>query len=145
VRCILATTSGHGRVVQCTFRDEHLGVFATLDALQRFTHSFAGLLVDHLRTGYVLTVLGVVGDGVVHVGDAAFVHQVNNQLELVQTLEISHFRSVARFGQGFKAGFNQFNRTTTQNGLLTKQVGFRFVFEGGFDNTGTAAADTAGV
>src|SRR5690606_33792367 len=77
--------------------------------------------------------------------DAAFVHQVNNQLQLVQTLEVRHFRSVARFGQGFETGFNQLNRATTQNRLLTEQVSFGFVFEGGFDDTGTAAADTAGV
>src|SRR5690554_522529 len=142
---VLATTSSHGRIVQGTFRDEHLGVFTTLDALQCVTHGFAGLLVDHLRAGYVLAVLSVVGDGVVHVGDAAFVHQVNNQLQLVQTLKVRHFQSVARFGQGFETGFNQLNRATTQNRLLTEQVGFSFIFEGGFDDTGTAAADAAGV
>src|SRR5690606_39222241 len=83
----------------------------------------------------------VVGDGVVHVGNAAFVHQVHDQLELVQTLEVSHFRCVARFNQGFKACFNQLNRATTQNGLLTEQVGFSLVFESGFNDTGAAAAN----
>lgn len=63
----------------------------------------------------------------------------------MQTLEVRHFRSVACFGQGFEAGFNQLNRTTAQNRLLTEQIGFGFVLEGGFDDTGTAAADAAGV
>ena len=142
---IQATTSRHGRIVAATFLNEHLGVLTGLDTLQCIAHGFTGLLVDDLRAGDILTILRVVGDGVVHVGDAAFVHQVNNQLELVQTLEVGHFRRITGFGQCFETGLDQLNRTTTQHRLLTEQIGFGLVLEGGFDDAGTAAADAAGV
>ena len=56
-----------------------------------------GLVGDDLRPGHVLAVLGVVRDRVVHVGDAALVHQVDDQLQLVQALEVGHLRRVAGF------------------------------------------------
>jgi hypothetical protein len=40
--------------------------------------------------GDVLAVLGRVRDRVVHVGDAALVDEVDDQLHLVQALEIGH-------------------------------------------------------
>src|SRR5690554_1802756 len=145
VSSVVATGSGHGRVAQGAFGDEHLGVFAGLDALQSVAHGSTGLVVDHLGTSHVLTVLRIVGDGVVHVGDAALVHQVDDQLQLVQTLEVGHFRRVAGFGQHFETGLDQLHRATTENSLLTEQVGFGLVLEGGFDDAGTAAANAAGV
>src|SRR5690606_32149436 len=96
---VVATVGGHRRVVGRAFGDEHLGVLTVLDALQCVAHGGTGLLVDHFRTGDVLTVLGVVGDRVVHVGDPAFEHQVNDQLELVQAFEVGHFRRVPSFDQ----------------------------------------------
>src|SRR5690554_3065601 len=142
---IVATVRSHGWVVGSTFGNKHLGVFTALDALEGVAHGFTRLLVDDLRAGYVLTVLGVVGDTVVHVGNTAFEHQVNNQLELVQALEVSHFRRVTGFGQNFETGLDQLDRTTTENRLLAEQVGFGLVLEGGFDDAGTAAANATGV
>ena len=72
----------------------------------------------------------------------AFVHEVNDQLQFVQALEVGHFRRVASFNQGFKTGFNQFNGTAAQNGLFAEQVGFGLVLEGGFDDAGTTATHT---
>jgi hypothetical protein len=60
-------------------------------------------LGDDLRAGHVLAVLGVVGDRVVHVGDAAFVDQVDDQLELVQALEVGHLGRVAGLDQRLEA------------------------------------------
>src|SRR5574343_630845 len=137
---IQATASRHARVVGTALEDEHLGVFAGLDALQGIAHGFTGLGVDDFRTGHVLAVLGVVRDRVVHVGDAAFVHQVDDQLQLVQALEVSHFRSVTRFGQGFEAHLDQLDGAAAQNSLLTEQVGFGFFAEVGLDNATLGAA-----
>ena len=142
---INAATGRHGRVVAAAFLNKHLGVFTGLDALQGIAHSFAGLLVDDLRTSHVLTILRVVGDGVVHVGNTALVHQVNNQLQLVQTLEVRHFRLVTGIHECFEGRLYQLNGTTTENSLLTKQIGFSLILEGGFDDAGAAATDTAGV
>src|SRR5438034_2101209 len=66
---------------------ELLGVLARLDAQQRIAHALARRLVDDLRAGDVLAVLGVVRDRVVHGADAALVHQVDDQLELVRSEE----------------------------------------------------------
>src|SRR5690606_16901729 len=66
---VVATVGSHRRVVVSAFGDEHLGVLAVLDALQSVAHGRTGLLVDDFRTGHVFTVLGVVGNRVVHVGD----------------------------------------------------------------------------
>ena len=63
----------------------------------------------------------------------------------MQTLKISHFRRVSGLGQRFIAGLDKLDHTAAQHGLLTKQVGFAFIAEGGFDNTGTPAAQTASI
>src|SRR5690606_33006536 len=142
---VVATVRGHGRVVVCAFSDEHLGVLTVLDALEGIAHGLAGLLVDHLGAGHVFTVLGIVGDRVVHVGDAALVHQVDDQLELVQALEVRHFRRIAGFHQRLEAGLDQLHRATTEHCLLTEQVGFGLVLEGGLNDAGAAAADATGI
>src|SRR5690606_34520679 len=121
-------------------QDEVLGINAGLDVFQALAHSLAGFFGNNLRTGLVLAVFSVVGDRVVHVGDTAFVDQVHDQLELVQALEVSHFRRVTRFYQRIEACFDQLNRTAAQNSLFTEQVGFGFFAEVGFDDTGTTTA-----
>jgi hypothetical protein len=97
-------------------------------------------LVDDFRTSNVLTVFGIIGDRVVHVGDAAFVHQVDDQLQFVQALEVSHFRSVTGFHQCFEAHFHQFNGAAAQHGLFAEQIGFGFFAEVGFDDAALGAA-----
>ena len=93
-----------------------------------------------MRACHVLAVLGVVRDRVVHVRDAAFVDQVDDQLQFVQALEVRHFRRVACFDQRLEAGLDQLDGTAAQHGLLAEQVGFGFFTEVGFDDAGTAAA-----
>src|SRR5690554_2571017 len=117
---VLTTTRCHRRIVESTFRDEHLRVLTTLNSLKRIAHSFARLFVDDFWAGHILTILCVVRDGVIHVRDTAFVHQVYNQLELVQTLKVRHFWRIARFSQRFKTCFYQLDSTTTKNSLLTE-------------------------
>ena len=48
------------------------------------------LVVDDPRAARVVAVLGRVGDRVAHPGQALLVHQVDDQLELVQALEVRH-------------------------------------------------------
>src|SRR5690606_37629775 len=127
------------------FQDELLGVFAGLDRDQGFAHGLAGLFRDDLGAGLVFAELGVVGDRVIHVGDAALVDQVDDQLELVEALEIGHFGRVAGFHQGVEAGLDQLDGAAAQHGLLAEQVGFGFFTEVGLDDAGAAAAVGAGV
>lgn len=142
---VVTTLGGHRRVAGSAFADEHFGVFAVLNTFQGVAHGLTGLGVDDFRASHVLAVLGVVGDRVVHVGDTAFVHEVNDQLQFVQAFEVGHFRRVASFNQGFETGFYQLNGTAAQNGLFAEQVGFSLVLEGGFDDAGTTATNACGV
>eukprot|EP01022_Parablepharisma_sp_SALTPOND_P021784 TRINITY_DN435_c2_g8_i2.p1 TRINITY_DN435_c2_g8~~TRINITY_DN435_c2_g8_i2.p1 ORF type:complete len:1118 (+),score=384.08 TRINITY_DN435_c2_g8_i2:11710-15063(+) len=139
------TTRHQGRCTGLVFQDEALGVFAGLDVFQHLLHRRLALGVDHARAGHVLAVFGVVGDRVVHVGDAAFIDQVDDQLQFMQALEVSHFRRVASFHQGFETGLDQVHGPAAQHGLFAEQIGFGFFAEVGFDDAGTAAAIGGGV
>src|SRR5574343_1666789 len=142
---IQATASRHARVIGTALEDEHLGVFAGLDALQRIAHGFTGLGVDDFRTGHVLAILGIVRDRVVHVGDAASVHQVDDQLQFVQAFEVSHFRRITDLGQGLETHLDQLDGTAAEHGLFAEQVGFGFFAEVGFDDATLGAAVSSGV
>src|SRR5690606_22708345 len=124
------------------FQNEVLGIFAGLDVLQALAHSGAGLVGDDARAGDVLAVFRVVGNGVVHVGDAALVDQVHDQLQFMQALEVRHFRCVPGFSQRFETGLDEFHGTAAQHGLFAEQVGFGLFAEGRFDDARAAAADS---
>src|SRR5690606_9941753 len=146
LRFSVDATAGNQRGCTCSIlQNEALGVFTGLDVLQALTHGSAGLVGDDARAGHVLTILRVVGDGVVHVGNAAFVDQIDDQLQFVQTLEVSHFRCITCFNQRVEASLDEFDGTAAQNGLFTEEVGFGFFAEGGFDDAGTTATNGAGV
>ncbi len=141
----VAAAGRHARVVQAAFLDEHLGVVAVLDALERIAHGHARLLVDDLGARHVLAEFGVVRDRVVHVGDAAFIDQVHDELELVQAFEIGHLGRVAGFDQRLVTHLDQFDRAAAQHGLLAEQVGLGLFLEVGLDDAGLAAAVGHGV
>src|SRR5579875_3093494 len=52
---------------------------AGLDIRQHFLHRLAHAGIDNPRTGDIFTVLGGVGDGIIHVGDAALIDEVDDQ------------------------------------------------------------------
>lgn len=104
-----------------------------------------GFGVDYFWIGYVFIVFGIVGDGVVYVGDVVFVYQVDDQFQFVQVFEVGYFWCVIGFDQGFEIGFDQFDVIIVENGLFIEQVGFGFVFEGGFDDIGMIVVDVVGV
>src|SRR6185503_5450349 len=63
------------------------------------------------------------------------------QLDLVQALEIGHFRRITRLDQGLEAGPDQLDKPAAEHGLLAEEVGLALLPEGGFDDPGPAAAD----
>src|SRR3569832_1546322 len=69
--------------------------FAGLDLFQDLLHFLLGLLGDDARTAREIAVFSGVGDRVAHVGDAALIHQVDDELQLVQTFEEGHLGRVA--------------------------------------------------
>src|SRR5713226_542251 len=86
---------------------ELLGVLAGLDARQDRAHALARVLIDDLRPRGVFAVLGVVRDRVVHGADAALVHQVDDQLQLVQAFEVRHLGRIAGVDEGIESRLHQ--------------------------------------
>ena len=68
--------------------DEALGEGAVLDVGEDSLHVFLHLGGDDARAGDVVAVLRGVGDAPALLGDAALPHEVNDELELVQHLEV---------------------------------------------------------
>src|SRR5690606_35640397 len=140
-----AATGSQRGSARSMLQDKALGIFAGLDVLQALTHCGTGFVGHDTGAGHVLTILRIVRDGVVHVGNATFVDEVDDQLQFVQALEVSHLGRITCLHQGVEAGLDEFHGTAAQNSLFTEQVSFRFFAEGGFDDAGTAAANGAGV
>ena len=62
-----------------------------------------------------------------HLGEAALVEQVDDQLELVQALEIGDLGLVAGLDQRLEAGDDQLGGAAAQHGLLAEQIGLGFL------------------
>ena len=75
--------------------DPLVGELAVLDLVEDAPHLGAGLVGDDARAAGEVAVLGGVGDRVAHAGDPLLVHQVDDQLHLVEALEVRHLRRVA--------------------------------------------------
>ena len=65
------------------------------------------LFGDQPLAGAVVAVFSGVGDGVAHLGEAALVDEVDDELHLVAGLEVGHLRLVAGLHQGLEAGLDQ--------------------------------------
>ena len=63
----------------------------------------------------------------------------------MNALEVSVLRSVASLNQSLKASLHQLANAAAEDSLLTEQVGLGLGLEGGLEDAGTAAADTAGI
>src|SRR3954463_6699990 len=136
-----APLAGELRRAGAVLQDELARVLAGLNAPQRFLHALAHALVDDLRPGDVLAVFGVVRDRIVHGADAALVHEVDDQLQLVQALEVRHLRRVARLHQRVEAGLHELDAAAAEHRLLAEEVGLGLLLEGGLDYARLAAAD----
>src|SRR5699024_4499506 len=125
--------------------DEALREGTGLDVREDRLHVGLRLLGDHAGAGDVVAVLGGVGDRPALLGDAALVHEVDDELELVQHLEVGDLGLVARLGEGLEAGLDQVAHAAAEHRLLTEQVGLGLLGEGGLDDAGAGAADALGV
>src|SRR5690606_20704565 len=119
------------------------GELAGLDVVQDALHLSLGLCGDDARTRDVLAPLSSVRDRVVHVGDAALVDEVDDELHFVQAFEVRHFRSVASLDQRLETSADELDQTAAQNDLLTEQIGLALFLEGGLDDARTTTADAA--
>ena len=88
-------------------RNPLLGELAALDLREQLPHRLLGLGGDDARAGRVVAPLGGVADRVAHVVQAAAVHQVDDQLQLVQALEVGDLGLVAGLDERLEAGLHQ--------------------------------------
>ena len=89
--------------------------------------------VDDPRTRDVVAVLGGIGDRPALLGDAALDHQVDDQLQLMQALEVGDLGLVAGLDQGLEPVHDQLRRATTQDRLLAEKIGFGLLGESRLD------------
>ena len=118
---------------------------AVLDLGQDLLHLLAGLGGDEALAGAVVAVLCGVGDGVAHLGEAALVDEVNDQLHLVAGLEVGHLRLVASLDQRVEACVDQLADAAAKHCLLAEQVGLGLLLEGGLEDACAAGTDAGSV
>jgi hypothetical protein len=80
---------------------------AVLNFGEDLLHGLAALVVDDARAADVVAPLGGVGDGVAHVGEAAAIDEIDDELELVQALEVGALGLIAGLDQGLKAALTR--------------------------------------
>src|SRR5690606_19110882 len=98
--------------------------------------------VDDAGTAGQVAVLRGLADVAVHLGHAAFVQQVDDQLELVHAFEIGDLRLVAGFDQGLEALHDQFGDAAAQDRLVAEQIGLGLLGKARRDQAAAGAADT---
>src|SRR5215211_2501381 len=125
--------------------DPFAGEGPGLDLGQDAAHLGLDPVVDDAGAAGVVAVLGRVRHRVAHAGQAALVHQVDDQLELVQALEVGDLGLVAGLGQGLEAGLDERGGAAAEDGLLAEQVGLGLLLEGGDQGPGPGPADRPGV
>ena len=121
--------------------DPFVGELPGLDIRQDLFHRFPGFLADDFFPSGHIAVLSRVADRVAHVGDAALVDQIDDQLHLMQALEIGHLRRIARFDQGLEARAHQLGEPATQDRLFAEEVGLRLFPEVGLQQGSPTATE----
>src|SRR6266545_2862029 len=115
--------------------DPFAGERPRLDLAEDAAHLGPDRLVDHPRPAGVVAVLGGVRHRVAHPRQPALVHEVDDQLQLVQALEVGDL------DQGLEAGLDERGRAAAEHRLLAEQVGLGLLLEGGDQRACAGAAD----
>jgi hypothetical protein len=121
--------------------DPLAGERPVLDFPEDLLHRGAGGLADDAAASRQVAVLGRVGDRVAHPADALLVHEVDDQLEFVQALEVGELGVIAGVDQRLVARAHQLGEPAAQDGLLAEQVGLGLVLERRLDDPGAGGAD----
>ena len=122
-----------------------LGEGAVPDLRQDPAHLVSHRLVDDPGAPGQVAVLGGVRDGEPHAADPLLVHQVDDELELVQALEVGGLGLVAGAHQRLVPGLHQGGQPAAQHHLLAEEVGLGLLGEGGVEHAGPGGADGVGV
>ena len=112
-----------------------------LDFFQDAPHFRFRFFRDDARTAGNTTIFSSIRHGVPHIGDTAFVEEIDDQLQFVQTFEVGHLRCVTRFNQRLEPSLHQRGSAAAQHGLLAKQIRFSFFAKRGFDDPRATGTD----
>src|SRR5215211_881740 len=110
------------RATGLVFANPLLGELTGLDSGQQLLHCRARVVVNDLPASIVVTILRGVADRIAHVGKAAFVDQVDDQLDLVQALKVSDLGLVASLDQRVETVLDQGRETAAQYRLLAEEI-----------------------
>src|SRR5215469_15389298 len=127
------------------FLDKLGGERAVADLAEDAAHLVDAAPVDDPRAPGIAAELRRVRDRPVHLGQPALVHEVDDQLHLMQALEVGHLGLVTGLDQGVESRLDQLGDSAAEHDLLTEQVGLRLLGEGGGQRTGPGATDRLGV
>src|SRR3546814_519846 len=125
--------------------DPLLRELAGLDVAQHLAHALPRLGVHDAGPGDEIAIFGRLGHERVHLGEPALVEEVDDQLQLVETLEIGDLGLVAGLDQSLETGCDELARAAAQHCLLAEQVGLRLFREAGLDRPAERAADAGGI
>ena len=114
---------------------------AVLDLGQDLLHRLLAFGVDDARAADVVAPLGGVGDGVAHVGEAAAIDEVDDELELVEHFEVGALRLITGLGERFVARLDEGADAAAEHGLLAEEIGLGLLFESRLEHSGAGAAD----
>ena len=117
------------------------GELTRLDLRQHLLHLSLRCIGHDPRPTSQIAVLGRVRNRIAHTGNALFVHQVDDELHLMQAFEVRHFRRVTCLDQRLESGLHQTGETTTQHNLLTEQVSLSLFCERRLDHTSASPTD----
>src|SRR3954471_21120249 len=102
-------------------RDPLARELARLDLAQDLLHRRPRRLGDDALAAGHVAVLGRVGDREAHAADPLLVHEVDDQLELVQALEVRELGVVAGVDERLVARAHELRDAAAQDGLLAEQ------------------------
>src|SRR6185295_17493037 len=133
------------RAAARVFGDPLLDELALLDLLEDLAHLFLGLVVDHARAAREVAVLGRVGDVLVHLGEAAFMQQVDDELQLMEHFVIRDLGLVAGFHQRLESLEDEVGGAAAEHGLFAEQIRLGLFRERGLEDAAARAADAVTV
>ena len=100
-------------------------------------------VVDDPRPGDVVAELGGVAHAEAHEVEAAAVHEVHDELELVHRLEVRELGLVAGLHERLEGALDEGGRPAAEDRLLAEQVGLGLLLERRLEDAGPRAAEGA--
>ena len=103
------------------------------------------MLVDHAPAARVVAELGRVGDRPAHPCETTLVHQVDDQLQLVEALVVGDLGLVTGLDERLEPGPHELGRPSAENGLLAEEIRLRLLLERRLEDPGAPGADAGRV